>query len=593
MVLPFMPSPQSKDVDIYDEHDIDSVPLIERTSSSAQTPTRGSSLLNPRLKTGFDRPLLFLLVNGILAVLWGIALAIFASGVVPISWNLSQYGTQHDGITNVVITGVSTLATAQLQYTIQNAVREYAAAMLYEGFTLRRWKWMQGFAEGSIWPPFAWRRHPFPWIVWLVVYGSMAGHSASLVAILQPEPFFDHVLFNDRMPCGVDTPALNFDLPEVSSDALTQLDQASVSMGVQLGTFYEQVAGNTSTSVVGRVFTKDTFAYGALGGLWNGLQEVPGVEFTAQCGDSKSSPSLESLWSAAGIPLPTLNVTNGTGSFTTALKSNSTMEIVTSSPLNETFSLATNSPAALFSVIQVTGSGALLTINSTNSTTGCTWTTIPRLVHVQMINFTASALPFETRAENASTYPAPIGHAVASTMRGIAQAILLGGTITPRPDANLTTIYYFPSTSNHASGTLPSTATMLSTLLADGAKACFTGYSNYFAGNFFYSPIALPASVAVCGSNNRTVQLHWRFGNVHGLGTVAIILNIGFGMFAVWVVSALAWRRRTRVKGVNALEVVDAFRLGVATGIDAKSGGVIEGTAQVLRVRDGRVVVHG
>ncbi|KAJ7064035.1 hypothetical protein C8F01DRAFT_1081411 [Mycena amicta] len=580
-----------------------SMPLIESTSesSSAQPPTRSSSLLN-RFRQ-FDFRLLFLLANGILAVLWGIALAIFTTGVITISWNLSQYGAQHEGITNVVITGVSTLATAHLRYMIQNAAREYAAVMLYEGFTLRKWKWMQGFAKGSIWPPFKfpWRKHQFPWIVWpwivwLVVNGSMAGHSASLAAILQPEPFFDHVWFNDLMPCGVNDSALNFDLSQVSSDALAQLDQASLSMGVQLGTFYEQVAGNISTSVVGRVFIKDTFAYGALGGLWNGLQEVPGVEFTAQCGDSKSSPSLKSLWSAAGIPLPTLHLTKDTGSFTTTLKSNSTMEIVTSSPLNKTFPLANNSPAALFSVIQVTGSGALLTINSTNSTTGCTWTTIPRLVHVQMINFTASALPIETRAENASTYPAPIGRAVFSTMRGIAQAILMGATITPRPDSSLTTIYRFPTSTEHPSSKLPSTATMLSTLLADGAKASLTAYSNYFITNFIRrsgpGKVALPANVTVCTSNNRTVQLHWRFGNVHGLGTLAIILNIGFGMFALWVVFAVVWQMRTRVKGVNALEIVDAFRLGVATGIEAKNGGVIEGTAQVLRVRDGTVVVH-
>lgn len=169
--------------DPYNEQDyLPTLPLIPGNDLSQ----RRKPSLHGRLTAGFDLSLLLVLINGFIAVTWGIALAVFATGVVPIYWGLSQYGKKHDGITNVIVTGVATLSTAQLQYTVQIAVKEYAAMLLSEGFTLRKWKWMQGFADGGIWPPFHWRKHKWAWIVWLLTYGGMAGHSASLVAILQP-----------------------------------------------------------------------------------------------------------------------------------------------------------------------------------------------------------------------------------------------------------------------------------------------------------------------------------------------------------------------------------------------------------------------
>ncbi|KAE9388603.1 hypothetical protein BT96DRAFT_429651 [Gymnopus androsaceus JB14] len=62
-----------------------------------------------------ERRRLFLLINGVISVLWGIALIIFSFGVVPIAWTISQAATkpdgQYSGLTNVVINALTTLAS--------------------------------------------------------------------------------------------------------------------------------------------------------------------------------------------------------------------------------------------------------------------------------------------------------------------------------------------------------------------------------------------------------------------------------------------------------------------------------------------------
>ena len=168
-----------------------SLPLISRSDSRNRLlPHKGHrpSLDCPPV-TGFDWDLFLLLINGLITVCWGIALIIFQTGHIPISWNLTYYGQLHRGITNVIVTGVATISTSHLKFTVQNTVREYVALLMHQGFTLRRLKWMQEFARGGIRPPFElWRdwRHTVGWPLWLLVYGLMAVHSASLVAILQP-----------------------------------------------------------------------------------------------------------------------------------------------------------------------------------------------------------------------------------------------------------------------------------------------------------------------------------------------------------------------------------------------------------------------
>src|SRR5260370_39508472 len=128
------------------------VPLISDSDATA-----------PQTDSGIDWGLRLLFLNGLITVCWGIALIAFQTGHVPISWNLSQYGQHHRGITNVVVTGVATVSTSHLQFTVRNTVREYSALLVCQGFTLRRWAWIQEFARGSIRPPFERRTHPVAW----------------------------------------------------------------------------------------------------------------------------------------------------------------------------------------------------------------------------------------------------------------------------------------------------------------------------------------------------------------------------------------------------------------------------------------------
>ncbi|KAJ7452625.1 hypothetical protein FB451DRAFT_1185738 [Mycena latifolia] len=126
------------------------------------------------------------------------------TGVVPITWGFSEYGRQHSALTNVIVTGIATLATAHLQYTVRQAAEEHVRMRLAKGLPFLVWGWLQGVAAGDIWPPL---QSTWTWGWWLLLFGAMAGHSASIVAILQPQSFFDHVHYNDATPCGVD-PAL-------------------------------------------------------------------------------------------------------------------------------------------------------------------------------------------------------------------------------------------------------------------------------------------------------------------------------------------------------------------------------------------------
>jgi hypothetical protein len=90
-----------------------------------------------------------------------------------------------------------------------------------------------------------------------------------------------------------------------------------------------------------------------------------------------------------------------------------------------------------------------------------------------------------------------------------------------------------------------------------------------------------------CHSNNRTMALHWHFGNEHNVGWVAIGLSIVFGGLALYVV----WHLRTqkpeeKIKEFDALKVVDAFKLGVKTA-DVEVKGEEDRT--LLCVRNGSV----
>ncbi|KAJ7731531.1 hypothetical protein B0H16DRAFT_1583570 [Mycena metata] len=558
-------------------------------------------LLEPSFSTNIDWSLFILFASAVVSVLWGMALAIFAAGLVPIAWTISTAGSAYSGLTSVVVTAVASLSTAQLTYTMKLAVEAYASSILFEGFTLDQWKFLRALSESSIWPPFKfpWRKQTKSAVLWLALLGSLAAHSTSMAAILQPETFIVILHYDDWNPCGITASNLSFSL-SIPSEAQAQLEQATLAAGLELGTVYEQVSGNSTTSIVGRSFVKDNFGYGAIGGLANALQEVPGVEFDVQCGNETSSPDLETLWAAVRIPLPTVNLTNKTVSFTTNLQSNSSLQIVTSTAggkPNSPFTLTDTVPFVFFSAVLANGDGAMLTIDANGSAFGCIWHVIPRLVHVQIIGFNAVALRSETQTSgDTNLYPAAIGSALLGTLRGMATSITLGGSLILRANYSLVDTPHFTWDGDYQA---PSANTTIGVLLGDGAKAGLTAYSNYFASHVFTSLVndtideaAAKTGVSVCSSNNRSLHKHWRFGNLHWLGTLAIIQNCAIGAAALWVVFLLARpgkKRRIRVKGVDPLEVSDAFRLGVGASPIIREMNVR--TEQLLRVRSSGVEV--
>ncbi|KAJ7801060.1 hypothetical protein B0H14DRAFT_2688879 [Mycena olivaceomarginata] len=558
-------------------------------------------LLEPSFSTNIDWSLFILFASAVVSVLWGIALAIFAAGLVPIAWTISSAASAYNGLTNVVVTAVSSLSTAQLTYTIKLAVEAYTSSILFEGFTLDQWKFLRALSESSIWPPFKfpWRKQTKSAMVWLTLLGSLAAHSTSMAAILQPENFIVILHYDDWNPCGIPASNLSFNLP-IPSEAQAQLEQAALTAGLELGTIYEQVSGNSTTSIVGRSFVKDNFGYGAIGRLTNALQEVPGVELDVQCGNETSSPDLESLWAAVRIPLPTVNLTNKTVSFTTDLQSNSSLQIVTSTAGGKPISPVTLTdavPFAFFSAVLANGDGAMLTIDANGSAFGCIWNAIPSLVYVQIIDFNAAALRLETQTSgNTTLYPAAIGSALLGTLRGMATGITLGGSLILRANYSLVNTPHFTLDGQYQA---PSANVTIGVLLGDGAKAGLTAYSNYFASHVFVSLVndtideaAAKTGVSICSSNNRSLHKHWRFGNLHWLGTLAIIQNCAIGAAALWVVFLLARpgkNRRIRMKGVEPLEVSDAFRLGVGASPIIRETNVR--TEQLLRVRSSGVEV--
>jgi hypothetical protein len=160
--------------------------LLARFSRALSVPSQtaqAAQSLRPNVVSGFDLGLFFLLANGGLCVAWGAALAVFTTGVVTIKWGMSKYGQQHPGLTNVLVTGLATLSTTHLKYTVRHATQEYAAMRLSAGIPLPTWSWLQWVAGPEIWPP---SRRWWGWSGWILLFVGMAGHSASIVAILQP-----------------------------------------------------------------------------------------------------------------------------------------------------------------------------------------------------------------------------------------------------------------------------------------------------------------------------------------------------------------------------------------------------------------------
>ncbi|KAK6972158.1 hypothetical protein R3P38DRAFT_2584970 [Favolaschia claudopus] len=498
--------------------------------------------INCRVVNGFDLDLFILFVNGGLALCWGLALLVFQTGVVPVNWSLSKIGQNHLVITNVIITGFATAFTMHLNFAINSAVRECAAMAALAGLNLQQWHMLQAMAQVGFKPPFEAHKHWLLTAVWLIVVAGMGAHTTSQVAILQPEYWIDHVMFNDSMPCGIDPQNLTLNsvlLPQPDFDRL------AFQFGMQLGNYYDQVAANTTTAAGRNIYVKDNFAYGGLGGLINGRQQVSGAEIIARCGsnDNGSYPNtplwrpLVDLWADA-FPqhnLPSVDVKNGIGLFSSEDNIISSTQASVASGPNFTLS---DGQVGLYGLVNATGSGGVLTVDSGSRMVGCVWTVQPKLVFNQRINWTFVAIPQETI--NATTVPFPVGRGVLSTIQGMAAAVQHGAHLTHTPFSS-------HSVDMHI---------MLQTLLADALKAVFTTYTQYSRGLD-----ETKTGAGLCFSGNRTDQIHWRFGNQYYLGWISIVCSIVFGLIVLLVVVYL--RSKPRVKKIDLLQVADAFTLGV------------------------------
>ncbi|KAJ7826478.1 hypothetical protein B0H14DRAFT_2817270, partial [Mycena olivaceomarginata] len=491
--------------------------------------------LRPHLSSGFDRSLFFLLVNGVVSVAWGITLAVFASGRVPISWIVSQYGQRHTGLTNVIVTGIATLATTHLKHTICRATEEYARMRLAEGLSLSTWNWLQGVAAVDIWPPVQREEQMWAWIAWLLLFGSIGGHSASVVAILQPQSFH-YVPSNDPTPCGVDPATLTINS---NLTAQTLMDQDAFMFGLQLGSYGDQVGRNTTTAVSGRIYVKDNFGYGAFSGLANARQDVAGIEINARCDSSHDATSLPLLWSSAfpGLVLTTLSI-NDTGASVASIASDGSHAVIKSS-FNSTYTPFHSTSISfnwrsIYAVVNASGSGAMFIADNSGLSTSCTWVAAPRYVHVEI----RSGIAFAASTDDASTAPAPVGRAIYATVRGITEAIRLGAIL----DATST-----------------GAANILQSLLADGLKAALT--AQYTEDCWADAQRCDAVGISICNSNNRAVEEHWRFGDENNLGILAILLTLGFGLYTLWVIWTV--RKRPRVKGIDPFKVVDGFKMGL------------------------------
>lgn len=272
--------------------DIESIPLadyvdrdfVERRTLEGRGKSVGQSAFVAWMEswTGLEGPFLWLLFNGIVSFCWGIALAIFAAGLVPITWAVSEFARGHDADwTNEIVALVGSFATMHVTYVLQAALELYSHIILAGEFTLKDLKWMQGVNEVTLFAEFpdrpggpprvenphglgervrGWWGAFYRWadnrrLAWIVIYLGMALHTTSVVSILQPgvftfmrscrrssshrrraEEYWQHVVFNDPIPCGVAPDRVPFD---TFFDSTTQivLDKLSLDVGLQLGSY--------------------------------------------------------------------------------------------------------------------------------------------------------------------------------------------------------------------------------------------------------------------------------------------------------------------------------------------------------------------
>ncbi|KAJ7166346.1 hypothetical protein C8R43DRAFT_1232395 [Mycena crocata] len=517
----------------------------------------------------------WLFANGLVDLLWGIALMVFSIAQVPISWDLSQYGKGHPELTNIIVNIIASVSSLHLDYTIgKTAIHHTRMALDGDGIHLRKWHRMQKFADASISPPRSGVLTWFPylgWVPWFLMFGGLAiGNGASITAILQPVPYYQHVQFPDTTPCGIPPAELSFSL---NLPIQPTLDDVAFQIGLQLGNYYNQAGANVVTAVAGRSYTKDNFGYAAIGGLINGLQDMPGVEINAHCGhDTRVN---DTLWDTIlpDVPFPTVNIIDGAGSFSESVTSSATLAVIAPGPFN-----LTGSHVAMFSAVNTLGSGGIVTVDRKGTKNICTWDAIPRLVNVTTENFVASTLG----AVNATLVPSPTAGAVLSVIQGMTEATRLGA----RLDWDFPLGKPAAPPGNYANSGNTSIPYMLQTLIADGVKAALTAYTLRWVEldeDPDQDPVTvLGASVTggSCSANNRTLSQHWRFGNGI-LGIIAIGQSVGIGCLAIIVAHKRGHAR------FDPFDVTEVLKLRVAS---PNMSGALHDEEQLLQVRAGQII---
>jgi hypothetical protein len=500
--------------------------------------------------SGWDYELKLFFLHSLVDLGWGIALLIFAQGVVPYSWTLSQYAKQKTTATSFVLTLAATASTTHVQYVYSQMIDLYARAKVADGFTRSDWRWMQGVKEWSLFTPFPRLRTT---VGWALVWGAMELHSASIVAILQPVDLVKNYEFNDSIPCPVDSTQLAFDVPDKDPVAQANFDRVAATIGGQWPTYYDAVGGNTTTAVLGRTYVKEDIAYGVVGGLVNGLQEIPGVRFNTNCDEEHSSWPIP----FAGLSPSSIPTANGNVSIVAPPIANSSIYSV-SAHTSDAFK---GVQAAFYGVVSITGSGAFVVADAEGNITSCTWTTIPLTVTVQNVAFVSGVLS----TSNSTQWPQNIGRAVRNTVQGIADVVASG--------VNLP--YQYPWYEPWEVVPVPSMTKVLQIILADGAKAYLTGFVSWYAGD------------STCHSNNRTVQVHWKCGNEYNLGWIAIIATSLTGLLgcrmALWLgrkprLKKQPWKEAKMLPGpfkawrqpeIGPLDLDCAFKFGLHSKADA------------------------
>ena len=318
------------------------------------------------------------------------------------------------------------------------------------------------------------------------------------------------------------------------------------------------MSGNTTTAVAGRNYRKDSFAYGGIGGLVEGLQDVPGVQYAAQC--TMDLSRVNDIWSVAlpGVAPPVISPSfNEFTNFTALPDTFRSMESHT--PMSFNISMF---ESAMYAVVDSLGNGAFLALSHGARSQlayplACGWKALPKLLHVEMVNFTALVLGHEP----ADKYPSLTGRSTLATVTGMVRASRFGANIQPEALRYLRSTLTLESGPSYNYRNNASTARVVETILADGGKASMGKY-NWLVR---MRRKELGPSLAFCNSKNRTVASHWRFGNNKKIGWIAVVWTIGMGVLGMW--TAVWMSRRRRLDGVSPLGAAGGFALAVGETI--------------------------